>query len=331
MRQRIEWLDVMKGIAIILVVLGHMYNSMNLFSHPVNLWLHLFHMPFFFILSGFLAIKTTNRNLIENIKNKFITLIIPFIVGGSIFSLTMEQSLNNYIFDLHHCGYWFLFSLFTCWIIFLPIQVFTRKCPNILKIIILIIPFFLGNLLMKYLPEYISASLSFPLSFSYYRFFILGYIIGIVYNNIKFKEKIKTWVSIEVIFMISFMIFFIMTVCIITIPNNIRMIPTTILQFMFCITLFSILLFSKRIMPQKIFSILCYIGKNSLALYVFHFYLVYLFPISPILNFSPGIQTLVVLLLTITVIVATLALATPFKKTQFYLSCFLDIKLIRHN
>ena len=101
MKQRIEWLDAMKGIAIILVILGHIYNSMNLFLQPINQWLHLFHMPFFFMLSGFLAIRTSSKSLIENIKNKFISLIIPFIIGGTIFSLTME-SLNNYIFDLHH-------------------------------------------------------------------------------------------------------------------------------------------------------------------------------------------------------------------------------------
>lgn len=46
MKQRLIWLDVMKGITMILVVLGHVLNNMQLFNQPVNNWLHQFHMPF---------------------------------------------------------------------------------------------------------------------------------------------------------------------------------------------------------------------------------------------------------------------------------------------
>ena len=326
MKQRIEWLDIMKGTAIILVILGHIFNSMNLFSHPINQWLHLFHMPFFFILSGFLAIKTSSKKLFENIKNKFISLIIPFIIGGTIFSSTMGN-ISNYIFDLHHCGYWFLFSLFTCWIIFLPIVTITHTFHDIIKIIILIIPFFLGNLLMNHLPESISNLLSFPLSFSYYRFFVLGYAMGIVYHNPILKEKIKKYLSLESIFMISFIVFFCTTLYILTRPHYIKIFPTTILQIILCITLFSILYFSKNFIPQKGIRILCIIGKNSLALYVFHFYFVYLFPTPQNASLSLGIQTLIALGLTIVVIIATMGLASPFKSNSILSFLFLGQKI----
>lgn len=313
MKQRIEWLDVMKGIAIILVILGHILNNMNLFLHPVNQWLHLFHMPFFFILSGFLATKTSSKGLVENIKNKFISLIIPFITGGFFFSLTMS-SLNNYIFDLHHCGYWFLFSLFTCWIIFLPLSTITHPFHNIIKIAILLIPFFVGNLLMAHLPESISNSLSFPLSFAYYRFFILGYIIGIIYENQKLRKRIKIFFPSGSIFATTFIIFFFSTLSILTNPYSINIIPITIWQTILCVSLFSILYYSESFIPKKFFRILCTIGQNSLALYVFHFYFVYQFPITHSTNISPGFQTLIGLILTIITIIATMGLISPIKK-----------------
>ena len=48
--KRIEFLDNIKGFAIILVILGHSYSNENL----LITWLNAFHMPLFFAVSGFL-------------------------------------------------------------------------------------------------------------------------------------------------------------------------------------------------------------------------------------------------------------------------------------
>lgn len=53
---RIAWIDNVKGIAILLVVLGHviqfMYCPSNFDQNPVFRVIYSFHMPLFFILSG---------------------------------------------------------------------------------------------------------------------------------------------------------------------------------------------------------------------------------------------------------------------------------------
>mgnify|MGYP003390861439 CR=1 FL=1 len=48
--KRIEEIDLAKGIAIIMVVLGHSCISRNIITQIIN----SFHMPFFFIVSGIL-------------------------------------------------------------------------------------------------------------------------------------------------------------------------------------------------------------------------------------------------------------------------------------
>ncbi len=48
-RRRIEWVDVAKGIAIILVCLGHRKQGLG----GVLRWLYSFHLPLFFFLSGY--------------------------------------------------------------------------------------------------------------------------------------------------------------------------------------------------------------------------------------------------------------------------------------
>ena len=49
MNNRIEWIDIAKGIAIILVVYGHA----GLANIPLReKWVCAFHMPFFFFISS---------------------------------------------------------------------------------------------------------------------------------------------------------------------------------------------------------------------------------------------------------------------------------------
>lgn len=46
-KKRIEWIDIAKAVAVILVGVGH-YSCPN----PLSIWIYTFHMPLFFILSG---------------------------------------------------------------------------------------------------------------------------------------------------------------------------------------------------------------------------------------------------------------------------------------
>lgn len=320
--KRIEWLDVMKGVAILLVVLGHVFNSMGLFSHPLNRWIHLFHMPFFFMLSGFLAINTNKRKQYENIKNKFFKLMIPFFVGGIFYSLTIG-SLDDFIYNMHHCGYWFLLSLFTCWIIFLPLSSIIRSYKFFIKIIILFIPFFFGNIIMDIIPKSISDILSFPLSFSYYRFFILGYLLGIFFFSQNIKERIKRYISYNVIFMLSFIVFFGYSIIILKKYDYVSSIPTTIIQILLCCSLFFTLFHSERLINKRFFALLNILGRNSLAIYIFHFYFVYQFPIYFGNEISYGIQTLVALALTSIVLLFTLFISNFFKNNPILALLFL--------
>lgn len=70
MLHRIKWIDTWKGIAIILVVLGHTIDS----TAKYIFW---FHMPLFFFISGYLYKKKSNYS--DFFKKKFLYLIIPYV------------------------------------------------------------------------------------------------------------------------------------------------------------------------------------------------------------------------------------------------------------
>ena len=71
-KQRISWIDVTKGIAIYLVILGH-----SLIGLKVNDYIFAFHMPLFFIASGLLfREKSIKKTIAGNIKN----LLVPYYI-----------------------------------------------------------------------------------------------------------------------------------------------------------------------------------------------------------------------------------------------------------
>lgn len=122
--RRIEYLDAVKGFAIFLVVIGHAilwnapdwdYNISFNEANPTSLyrgiiwqWIYSFHMPLFFMISGYF-IKSIDAGMISLQKRKHLKqsiisksqrLLIPYFVTG-FFWMIVRQGF----------GYWFLFGL----------------------------------------------------------------------------------------------------------------------------------------------------------------------------------------------------------------------------
>lgn len=58
--KRVKWIDTVKGFGILLVVLEHVYRY-----NAVSVWITSFHMPMFFILSGWIR-GGNQQHLIRN-------------------------------------------------------------------------------------------------------------------------------------------------------------------------------------------------------------------------------------------------------------------------
>lgn len=72
--ERIEWVDVAKGIGIILVIAGHSFQLS--WSSP----LYAFHLPLFFFLSGLFAESSIELGYIDYIKKIGRRLMVPWVV-----------------------------------------------------------------------------------------------------------------------------------------------------------------------------------------------------------------------------------------------------------
>lgn len=94
-QKRITYIDMAKGIGILLVVFGH-----SVFPSPaVNQWISSFHMPLFFLLSGMLLSHTGahEKPLSTTIRKKARTILVPYFFF-SIFSILFSAVLDTATF-----------------------------------------------------------------------------------------------------------------------------------------------------------------------------------------------------------------------------------------
>jgi fucose 4-O-acetylase-like acetyltransferase len=92
---RESWNDVAKGWGILLVVLGHALRGLQNvqllpregWSHALDAWIYSFHMPLFFLLSGFFMEKAVQRPLDRALKDRAKTLLWPYIVWSMLQTL----------------------------------------------------------------------------------------------------------------------------------------------------------------------------------------------------------------------------------------------------
>ena len=134
--ERIEYIDALRGFAMLLVVFCHI----NFFTFGVAGTSSLmatsfssFMLPLFFILSGFLAYKSelllcNGKTLLVNIFKKFTVLVVPALVIGLIYTyFHSSRGADVFINGDMKMGYWFTFSLFQMFLIFYLIIYVTRK------------------------------------------------------------------------------------------------------------------------------------------------------------------------------------------------------------
>jgi len=138
---RAVWVDYLKGIGIILVVIGHVAGGLNgagiipnstTFDYSIR-WIYAFHMPLFFFASGLFACRSLARGRSQLIKSKAMTLLYPYAVWTILqwlchelmarYTNTAPES-NQLIVSLYapYMNLWFLYALFLVFVIFAGIS-----------------------------------------------------------------------------------------------------------------------------------------------------------------------------------------------------------------
>lgn len=75
-KNRVRYLDIYKGIGIILVVLGHL----EITPYPLKIWLNAFHIPLFFVAAGLLIgeSRSYERESVLIVRGRARSVLIPY-------------------------------------------------------------------------------------------------------------------------------------------------------------------------------------------------------------------------------------------------------------
>lgn len=149
MQQRLVYVDMMRGIAILLVVAAHLIQT-NVVDGTYSrafMFVNSFHMPLFFAISGFIAQKVYKpmreaKSVLLFIKKKAIALLVPLFVWDLVvFKLFLSNkwnmpSVEDFINEITNPRLWFLqtlFLIFVCYGIYLYLCEKWNKNQSIVK------------------------------------------------------------------------------------------------------------------------------------------------------------------------------------------------------
>ncbi len=263
--ERLDYLDMVKGIGIILVVLGHIPFTSGFTL--MRTWIYSFHMPLFFMISGILGNYTNQaqKPYLKIIKNGIMRLLIPYmffeLIGILFYMIYHDFSFEVFrwnVFDSiqMYCvvgATWFLPVLFAIETVFYTLKKLL-KSDKILAVIAVMT--FIPPLLANTENHFIQVGCRCCLGFS---FFVLGYCLSdfIVSHNFQ-------WYEIVILFGVNISTCYIngkVEMFLIVTGNIMLYITSAIAGSIFLISIM------KKFKPIKM---LMFIGQNSLIIMSTH-------------------------------------------------------------
>lgn len=276
-KNRLESIDRMKGIAILLVIVGHIIQFNNVdggLNNKLFGIIYSFHMPLFFILSGYVASQVWNEivnlsSYLSFLWKKGYTLILPLLtwtllVEKFFFTSNFEFfNLDDVFNALLHPGLWFLQMLFQIQVLFglfcLLNHYFNKKSLIYIDVIIAILVFIIP------VNGYLFINESHFMSLVLYMFF---FFTGSFTSKCHYLEKI---IMKERVYTLSLVLFLLLTAHWSINGNKIDDLLKVIISILVFIVLKHL---TQEVRWIKIIdSQFQLLGKESLAIYVMQFYL----------------------------------------------------------
>lgn len=274
MKERLNYIDWLKGIAIIAVVMSHVI-SFDFFSltNCSKLFLGRFigslQMPLFIFLSG-LVVSYKFESIIASSKKllyKAWILLVPVILIGIPYALWRGFTLYEFIINPMKYGYWYLITLFELYVIYYIAFSYNvlrnTKYEDFIKGCLIWI-------LLKIIAHlHINATLLDAIQFWQLTFYWPFFFVATFINKYKLQDKLF---SNNNLFTVSLLIFgglFIYKEY--SSIDNLVMYP---LQFagILCIIY---LIYKIKDKNNTILNKLCHIGRNSLDIYILHYFFIH--------------------------------------------------------
>ena len=282
MKDRLIWVDSLKGLSIFLMVMGHViawqFNdwSQIMSSYPrtiIPVWniIYSFHMPLFAFCSGLFLAKPFgwyNMASLMNVFQKRVTsLLVPFFIVGYLASL-----IGRPLFDYWYLMTLFEFSIITTIVSYLTKQLSsTEKFTKYIEFAILLTFAFLCDIVGEYLRTYDTLDIFKFSHLPLYKYLLLG---GVTtrFNLIRFVTNVKIG---SLFYTCSLFVFMTLNYC--HLNGHVRYPTPEICAFSGIIL--AVCYFVLHESNTKWFcKVIQWLGRHSMEIYILHFFFMTKFP-----------------------------------------------------
>ena len=295
-KERIKYFDLLKGLAIFTVVMGHVLTMCIREIDSAFLFkiIETVHMPVFFFISGYLTYKIRFKN--PNLGKRFKQLMIPYFIVSALWiwyfphsglKSPISSSVPEMYCSYWKDGYWFTLCLFEMFLIYFPLAKIFSKISNLsVQIVIATGVYAFLAILSVYFSTPQKDIFGLGLLATFYPVFMTG-----VFAH-RCKEYYKMMTAGGVWFLIG-LILFVPAWYVTTyywefpmIPEWFAFIANPIKYFGFIIIAVTLVIpwsekeFSADRKPGKIARYFNFLGQESLAIYLLHYF--FLFPLTPL-------------------------------------------------
>lgn len=339
-KERNLTVDILRGIAIILVVIGHCISgrTVGFESSPIFRLVWSLQMPLFMIISGYLANMSREIGSLPTlgrfVGRRSLGYLVPWLVGMIIirFMIIGEMTFPSFadLFYKMDQGYWFFISLWTISVIFglsdyLSHKICRGKNNPLLKSVSLIALYLVGAGVL------LGVGLIFGLSFFaikltlyYMPFYLAGWLYGRLQNLLSEKKYWNACIAAAVAVSAAVYSVLLFNLDIYALEDSFPdIIIRALVSVMGCVALCGLV--SGVVKGGRISKAIAYVGVHSLEIYLLHYLFISIFSLGEVAFYS--VEGILVSFANVIVALALSLLIAKLFSTNRYLKLFLFGKL----
>lgn len=268
--KRLVWLDVIKGLSIIMVIYAHLLTKDA--TSAINSLYQIARMPVFFCISGFFmySISFDLQLLWKRMRKRLKVQLVPTIIFFVLFVIAFrDNNFGKYIFNTYKAGYWFTYVSVLYFLTLAPLLVlfyrFQLGKAGRIAVFLLIMVGSVVTLSLSSNSGFLDTKLGGFLSFEHYigylRFLAAGCIFRILWD--KYSDKLMRWQA------------FVVAIVIFAVSYHFGGLLSLTTSFAgIYILLYGSYILSSFFAGSKIVDFFAFLGSLTLEIYLLHYFVV---------------------------------------------------------